>query len=72
MDIYKGKPELWNVLDETESNQQRVKMQQEIKDPRVVKQLYQQIDSFLEIQAEVIGKKQNEKLEVPIKTKYED
>ena len=72
IEVYKGKPETWNVLDSTVDENSRLRAQREVKDVRVMKQMYDQIDNIIIDKEEIMKKKFKEEIDYPIKTKYEN
>ena len=72
IEVYKGKPETWNVLGSSADEASKLRAQKEVKDVRILKQMYDQIDSVILDKNEILKTNFKEEIEYPIKTKYED
>lgn len=71
MDVYKGKPELWSVLDESFPEQDRIRTQLEIKDARLMNELYHSTDAIIKAKQLQLDQTEAEVVPVPVRTKYE-
>ena len=71
INVYKGKPEKWNILGHSADESSKLKLQKEIKDVRILRQLYDQVDNIIQDKEEILNKKQREEMDYPIKTNYE-
>ncbi len=72
LDVYKGKPKLWSVLDESYSAEQKKAMQMNINDARIAKSLDADSMTLRKRGEEGESDLEEDVIRMPIKTKYYD